>query len=110
MDGDGLSSLGEKGKVKIVVDFVFSFVDQLLTRSLGLEKLPDKQQNLKKKNFKISFLQINLVVKDQTTYHQILICHLMYNEYTYSTSNIIFCHEMIVWIELSRLWNIFLKL
>ena len=66
MDGDGLSSLGEKGKVKIVVYFVFSFVDQLLTRSLGLEKLPNKQQN-----FKISFLQINLVVKDQTTYHYI---------------------------------------
>ena len=69
MDGDGLSSLGEKGKVKTVVDFVFSFVDQLLTRSLGLEKLPNKQQN-----FKISFLQINLVVKDQTTYHHILSC------------------------------------
>ena len=64
MDGDGLSSLGEKGKVKTVVDFVFSFVDQLLTRSLGLEKLPNKQQN-----FEILFLQINLVVKDQTTYH-----------------------------------------
>ena len=57
MDGDGLSSLGEKGKVKIVVVVIFSFVDQLLTRSLGLEKLPNKQQN-----FKISFLQIILVV------------------------------------------------
>ena len=54
----------EKGKVKTVVYFVFSFVDQLLTRSLGLEKLPNKQQN-----FEILFLQINLVVKDQTTYH-----------------------------------------
>ena len=32
-----LSSLREKGKVRIVVDFVFSIVDQLLTRSLGLE-------------------------------------------------------------------------
>ena len=40
MDGDGLSSLGEKGKVKIVVAVIFSNVDQLLTRSLGLEKLP----------------------------------------------------------------------
>ena len=27
----------EKGKVRVVVDFVFSIVDQLLTRSLGLE-------------------------------------------------------------------------
>ena len=62
MDGDGLSSLGEKGKVKIVVDFVFSFVDQLLTRSLGLEKLPINNKNL--------FLQMNLVVKEETIYHQ----------------------------------------
>ena len=37
---------------------------ELLTRSLGLKKLPNKQQN-----FKISFLQINLVVTNQTTYH-----------------------------------------
>ena len=68
VDGARLSSLREKGKVRIVVDFVFSIVDQLLTRSLGLEKLPNKQQN-----FKISFLQINLVVKDQTTYHHVIV-------------------------------------
>ena len=37
VDGAKLSSLGEKGKVRIVVAFVFSIVDQLLTRSLGLE-------------------------------------------------------------------------
>ena len=37
VDGARLSSLREKGKVRIVVDFVFSIVDQLLTRSLGLE-------------------------------------------------------------------------
>ena len=66
VDWDGLSSPGEKGKVKTVVVVIFSIVDQLLTRSLGLEKLPNKQQN-----FKISFLQINLVVKDQTTYHYV---------------------------------------
>ena len=66
MDGAGFSSLGEKGKVKIVVAVIFSNVDQLLTRSLGLEKLPNKQQN-----FRISFFQINLVVKEQTSYHQV---------------------------------------
>ena len=37
VDGARLSSLGEKGKVRIVVAVVFSIVDQLLTRSLGLE-------------------------------------------------------------------------
>ena len=37
VDGARLSSLGEKGKVRIVVDFVFSIVNQLLTRSLGLK-------------------------------------------------------------------------
>ena len=37
VDGARLSSLREKGKVRIVVAFVFSIVDQLLTRSLGLE-------------------------------------------------------------------------
>ena len=30
----------EKGKVRIVVAVVFSLVDQLLMRSLGLEQLP----------------------------------------------------------------------
>ena len=34
----------------------------------------------------------------------------MYNEYTYFTTNLIFCHDMIMLIELGRLWNIFLKL
>ena len=37
VDGARLSSLGEKGKVRIVVAVIFSIVDQLLTRSLGLE-------------------------------------------------------------------------
>ena len=37
VDGARLSSLGEKGKVRIVVAVVFSIVDHLLTRSLGLE-------------------------------------------------------------------------
>ena len=45
----------EKGKVRIVVAVVFSLVDQLLMRSLGLEQLPI--------NNKTSIL------KDQTTYH-----------------------------------------
>ena len=40
VDGARLSSLGEKGKVRIVVAVVFSLVDQLLMRSLGLEQLP----------------------------------------------------------------------
>ena len=33
-------NLGEKGKVKIVVAVVFSLVDQLAKRSLGINKLP----------------------------------------------------------------------
>ena len=33
-------NLGEKGKVKIVVAVVFSLVDQLVKRSLGINKLP----------------------------------------------------------------------
>ena len=37
------NALGEKGKVKIVVA-VFSIVDQLLTRILGIKYLPNKQQ------------------------------------------------------------------
>ena len=37
VDGARLSSLGQKGKVRIVVAVVFSIVDQLLTKSLGLE-------------------------------------------------------------------------
>ena len=45
--------LGEKGKVRIVVSVIFSIVDQLLTRSLGLEKLPINNKTL------ILFLQIS---------------------------------------------------
>ena len=36
------NALGEKGKVNIVA--VFSIVDQLLTRILGIKYLPNKQQ------------------------------------------------------------------
>ena len=43
VDWDRLSPLREKGKVKMFV--VFSLVHQLLTRSVGLEKLPNIQQN-----------------------------------------------------------------
>ena len=32
-----IADFQERKKVRIVVDFVFSIVDQLLTRSLGLE-------------------------------------------------------------------------
>ena len=39
--------LGEKRKVRIVVAVVFSLVDQLLTRSLGLEKLPINNKTLR---------------------------------------------------------------
>ena len=51
VDGDGFSSLGEKGKVKTVFAGIFSIVDR---------KASNKQQNLKN-----LFLQINLVAKDQ---------------------------------------------
>ena len=64
MDGDGLSSLGEKGKVRtfVVVKFFYIF-DQLLMRSLRLEKLSIN-------NFAInSDFHIFLLLKDQTNHY-----------------------------------------
>ena len=47
VDWDGLSSPGEKEKVKTVVVVIFSIVDQLLTRSLELKKLPINNKSYK---------------------------------------------------------------
>ena len=65
MDGDGLSSLGEKGKVRTFVAVKFFYiVDQLLMRSLWLEKLTIN-------NFAInSDFHIFLLLKDQTNHYQ----------------------------------------
>ena len=68
MDGDGLSSLGEKGKVRTFVSVAVKFfyiVDQLLMRSLWLEKLSINDFAIN------SDFHIILLLKDQTNHYHI---------------------------------------